>query len=193
MRRFLTCSLFACSYLAIPAFANQPLQVGDTPPDGLGRASAIGKVKLSEYRGKIVIISFWASWCPPCRKELPILAAIQKNATRDKIVVFAVNWKESADRYRAILRALKDVDLAIVSDENGYYGREYSVDSIPHMIIVGRDGRIAAIHVGYAESELPRLVDEINGLWTRSSAPTTAPEAGSQSSATDLSKSDPTS
>jgi thiol-disulfide isomerase/thioredoxin len=134
-------------------------------------------VKLSDYRGKIVIISFWASWCPPCRKELPVLAAIQKHGTRDKIVVFAVNWKESGDRYRAIIKTLKDVDLAFVSDENGYFGGEYGVKAIPHMIIVGRDGRIAAVHVGYGESEIPTLVEEINGLWTSSSRPATASES----------------
>jgi peroxiredoxin len=170
-------SLVACAVLAFPVYAKQPLQVGDVPPDNLGRASTGGKVKLSDYRGKIVIISFWASWCSPCRKELPVLAAIQKSATRDKIVVFAVNWKESDDQYHAIKRALKDVDLALVSDENGYFGDEYGVKAIPHMIIIGRDGRIAAVHVGYGESEIPTLVREINGLWTQPSAPATAPSS----------------
>jgi thiol-disulfide isomerase/thioredoxin len=44
---------------------------------------------------EVLADSFWASWCTPCRKELPVLAAIQKKATREKIVVFAVNWRES--------------------------------------------------------------------------------------------------
>ncbi len=138
-----------------------------------------------------MIISFWASWCPPCRKELPVLAAIQKNATRDKIVVFAVNWKESDDRYCAIIRTLKDVDLTLVSDENGYFGGEYGVKAIPHMIIIGRDGRIAAVHVGYGESEIPSLVKEINGLWTQSSGPATAPETTPESRAAIQPKTDP--
>jgi thiol-disulfide isomerase/thioredoxin len=176
-------SLLCYAVSAIPVYAKQPLQVGDVPPETLGRASTGGKVKLSDYHGKIVIISFWASWCPPCRKEMPVLAAIQKNATRDKIVVFAVNWKESDDRYRTIIRTLKDVDLTLVSDENGYLGGEYAVKAIPHMIIIGRDGRIAAIHDGYAESEFPSLVKEINGLWAQSSGPT-APETVPESPAT---------
>jgi thiol-disulfide isomerase/thioredoxin len=111
-------------------------------------------VHLSEYRGKIVIISFWASWCTPCRKELPVLAAIQKKATREKIVVFAVNWRESAERFRDIKHAFKDVDLTLVSDDRGYYGNEYGVDAIPHMIVIGRDGKIAAVHLGYGETEV---------------------------------------
>ena len=174
-------SLFGYAVLAYPVYAKQPLQVGDEPPESLGRASTGGKVNLSDYRGEIVIISFWASWCSPCRKELPILAAIQKNATRDKIVVFAVNWKESRDRYGNIIRALKDVDLTLVSDENGVFGGEFGVKAIPHMIIIGRDGRIAAVHVGYGKSELPTLVKEINGLWTQSAGPAPAPETTPES------------
>jgi thiol-disulfide isomerase/thioredoxin len=179
--RLMAFSLFGYAALAFPADAKQPLQVGDVPPENLGRASTGDKVNLSDYHGKIVIISFWASWCPPCRKELPVLATLQKNATREKIVVFAVNWQESDDRFRAIIRTLKDVDLTLVSDENGYFGREYGVKAIPHMIIIGRDGRIAAVHVGYGESEIPHLVKEINGLWNQSSGPATAPETTPES------------
>jgi hypothetical protein len=93
------------------------------------------------------------------------LAAIQKKATREKIVIFAVNWQESREQFRQIKHALKDIDLTLVSDESGSLGRQYEVTAIPHMIIIGRDGRVAAIHVGYGESEIPSLVGEINTLW----------------------------
>src|SRR5579859_4935877 len=77
--RLVACGLFGYALLAFPAYAKHPLQVGDVPPESLGRASSGGgNVRLSDYRGKIVIISFWASWCSPCRKELPVLASIQK-------------------------------------------------------------------------------------------------------------------
>lgn len=174
--RLMAFVFFGYAILTFPAYADQPLQVGDVPPDNLGKASSGGRVKLSDYRGKIVIISFWASWCPPCRRELPVLAGIQKKATRDKLVVFAVNWKESHDQYRTIARALKDVDLTLISDENGHFGVDYGVKAIPHMIVIGRDGRIAAVHVGYGEDEIPILVREINGLWAQeSSAPAQPP------------------
>ena len=188
MLRFLACSLFGYSFLAFPVYAKQPLRVGDVPPDSLGKSSTGDKVRLSDYRGKIVIISFWASWCSPCRKELPLLALVQKKATRDKVVVFAVNWKESRDRYHDIVRAMKNVDLTLISDEHDYFGGEYDVNAIPHMIIIGRDGRIAAIHIGYGESEIPMLVKEINGLWTTpgtdadTESPASGPEKGDSTS-----------
>ena len=155
---------------ALPAGAANSTgpKVGDAPPvDELGKDASGNRIRLSDYRGKIVIISFWASWCGPCRKELPVLASIQKSGTRDKIAVFAVNWQESHDRFLQIRRALKTDDLTLVSDERGYYGSKYGVSGIPHMVIIGRDGRVAAVHVGYGEGEIPVLVDEINALWNK--------------------------
>jgi thiol-disulfide isomerase/thioredoxin len=135
------------------------LKVGELPPPTLN-----WHTKLSDYRGKIVIVSFWASWCPPCRKEIIVLGQIQKHATRDKLVVLSVNWQENAQRFRDSQRQLREhgVDLTLISDEDGFIGRKYGVNAIPHMVIIGR---IAAIHVGYDESQIPELVDEINKLW----------------------------
>lgn len=157
--------LVACMLAASPGHAHDKLKVGDMPPPKLGHS-----VKLSDYRGKIVIISFWASWCAPCRKELGMLAKLQQVATRDKLVIFAVNWQQDIDTFWKIQRALKNVDLTLLSDSSGYIGSQYDVDAIPHMVILGRNGRIAAIHVGYGESEIPQLVQEINSLWMQ--APT---------------------
>lgn len=151
--------LLACVLVTAPVQAFAKLKVGDTPPARLGR------VHLADYRGKIVVISFWASWCPPCREEMGLLAGLQKAATRDKLVVFAVDFRESDERFWQIKRALRKVDLTLLSDPDGSIGAKYDVDSIPHMVILGRDGRIAAIHLGYGASEIPLFMKEINSLW----------------------------
>lgn len=150
---------------AAPGYSHEKLKVGDTPPQRLGWST-----KLSDYRGKIVVISFWASWCPPCRKEMGMLDRLQRSASRDQLVILAVNWRESGNVFLAIRRALRGTALTLISDQNGVIGSEYDVDAIPHMVIVGRDGRVAAIHVGYSESEIPALINEINSLWSQASA-----------------------
>jgi len=173
--------LLGCLVLASSVAAKEPLKVGDLPPDSLGRTISGERVKLGDYRGKVVIVTFWATWCSPCRKELPILAGIQKQVTRDQLVVFAVNWKENRDQFREIVRRLKDVGLNLVSDSDGYFGGQFGVKGIPHLVIVGRDGRIAAIHVGYGESEIPVLVEEINKLLAAHAEPAAAPPTAATS------------
>ena len=165
-RYLIMASVLGCLFVTPSGQAAVNLKVGDEPPPKLA-----WHAKLSDYRGKIVIVSFWASWCPPCRKELGVLAEIQKQATRDRVVVFAVNFREDARRFREITRALKNVDLTLISDDDGYIGRQYGVQGIPHMVIIGRDGRIAAVHIGYGESEIPVLADEINTLWNKEPQP----------------------
>jgi len=172
----IVCSLLLFTFAATAAWAGH-LKVGDRVPNDLGRDPAGQRIHLNDYRGKLIIVSFWASWCGPCRKELPVLANIQKQGTRDKIAIFAVNWRESRDQFQKIKHVLKDIDLTLVSDESGFFGSQYGVDGIPHMVIIGRDGRIAAVHVGYGESEIPILVNEINSLWNKPAEPECAAES----------------
>jgi thiol-disulfide isomerase/thioredoxin len=168
-RRRSVVGLLAATLLAVgSAQAGGSLKAGDVPPDSLGKAYTGEKIKLSDYHGKVVVISFWASWCGPCRKELPVLARIQEKATTSKLQVLAVNFGEDYYRYREIVKALKpalqEAPMKLISDENKYYGNQYGVKGIPHMVLIGRDGRIAAVHEGYGEGEIPVLVDELNKL-----------------------------
>lgn len=162
--RFAACLLAGLFLCAAAGAKEKKLHVGDMPPDSLGRTAAGDPVSLSKYHGKVVIVAFFASWCAPCRKELPILASIQTQATHDQMAVFEVDWKENAVQYNVIAQRLKEFDFTFVRDSNGSYGDLYDVDAIPHMILIGRDGRVAAIHVGYGEKAIPGLVKEINAL-----------------------------
>jgi len=78
--------------------------------------------------------------------------------------VLSVNWQQPLGEFRVIRDKLKEFDLTLVSDPYGAVGRAYDVTAIPHMVIIGKDGKIAAIHVGYSEDDIPTLVDEINAL-----------------------------
>ena len=136
--------------------------VGDTPPDvDLGVTSAGKSVKPQDYLGRVVVVTFWASWCGPCRKELPILESVQEQG-KGQIQVIAVNIEDPAT-FRKAARLLKDQQMQLANDRNGIGQRAYHVKGIPHMMLIGRDGRILDVRTGYAEAAIPGIVDEING------------------------------
>jgi len=100
------------------------------------------------------------------------LVNLQKHATKEKLVVLSVNWRQGYVEFLQIRRIFNnlDTDITLISDEHGRAGDAYGVRAIPHMVIVGRDGKIAAIHVGYSEEDVPVLVEEITSTWSKKSA-----------------------
>lgn len=156
-------SLFIFSLSAQTQAGNQyRLQVGDTPPNYLGVDTDGKEVFITDSKGKIVVISFWASWCSYCLKELPILENIQDQVGEDLIKVVAINSKESKSKYRKIKRSLKHVSMTMTHDKKGKIGDEFGVSAIPHLFIIGKDGKLAYQARGYGESELDRIIAILN-------------------------------
>jgi thiol-disulfide isomerase/thioredoxin len=148
--------LFFVSTLASAAMP----AAGDTAPDELGVTLKNEPVRLQDFAGKAVVISFWASWCPYCLKELPILYSIQKEA-KGRLQVVAINT-ENADVFRRIVRALGTLDIGMSYDPESKARKAFGVGGIPHMVIIGRDGKIVQVFRGYDESSLEPIVAAIN-------------------------------
>lgn len=136
---------------------------GDIPPPRLGTDRNGDRVNLEEMSGKIVVISFWATWCAPCRKELPVLEAIHNSIGEDRLEVIAVNT-EDRRTYRGALRRLKDYKMTLVHDPRGILQRQYGVDGLPHMVIVGIKGVVVSVKRGYSVDMVVPIVDELNSL-----------------------------
>lgn len=108
IRPVLACLLLAMSLAASAAAPATPSpRAGDIPPQILGKDRQGNVVDLASQRGKVVIVTFWASWCGPCRKELPILGQLQKVIGHDALQVYAVNLKEPRADFAAIARSRK--------------------------------------------------------------------------------------
>ncbi len=151
------------------------IKPGDVPPDDLGTDRQGAEVQISAHRGKVVIVTFWASWCAYCLKELPVLDRLQRAAGKSRMEVIAVNYKEDRRDFRAMRRGLKDSALTLTSDPYGSLGDAYGVKGLPHLVMIGKGGQVAHVHTGYGEKTLDRLIEQINRLLVQ---PVEVPVAG---------------
>ena len=133
---------------------------GDIAPPALGLTRAGDAIETTQYAGKVLVVTFWASWCGPCRAELPILENLQR-AAKGSVQVVAVNIEER-DTFRVVARALSKLTLTLTNDQYKRDAHAYGVNGIPHMVIIGKDGKILHVHRGYDEASLDGFVAEIN-------------------------------
>jgi thiol-disulfide isomerase/thioredoxin len=150
--------------LAASAGERPSLPVGSVPEDKLGKDIDGHLIHVSDEHGKVVIVSFWASWCGPCKRELPVLASVVKKVGPEHLRVFAVNYHDEEKPFRFVVDVLKDYPITILRDADGKAARKYGVQGIPRLIMIGRDGKVAADFTGYAESEIPELIEKLNAL-----------------------------
>lgn len=155
--------LLAAMHSSAAEPARQPA-VGELPPDALGRDRSGTEQTVSMHRGKVVIVTFWASWCGPCRRELPVLGRFQRVVGKDHLEIIAINVKEPKSDYNAVVRANKDIALTWVHDTSGATSASYGVQTLPNMFVIDREGRVAHVHRGYSEERIKVFVKEIAAL-----------------------------
>lgn len=109
-------------------------------------------VKLSDHKGKVVLLDFWATWCGPCRRWLPIVAKAHRDYASKGLVVYAVNERESESQVRKYLEQQK-IDIPVLMDLSGSVGTLYRASSIPLSVIVGRDGNVLRVMLGLHDAD----------------------------------------
>lgn len=164
-------ALLKISTLALTLLASGALQAetpkadmpgkGDVPPTQLGQRLDGSPVTIAPQSGKAYVIAFWASWCAPCVEELPILASIQQIAGPAQMQVIAVNI-EDRPVYKRLESKLQESGLTSAFDPDKIARKAYGVVGVPHMVIVGRDGRIQAVRVGYGKTTLEGMAQDLN-------------------------------
>jgi thiol-disulfide isomerase/thioredoxin len=155
--------------LASTALAT-PEMIPERDTDLLGRTAPAFEAKtfdgasfnLEDLRGKTVVLSFWASWCTPCRQELPALSLLQKE--RDDVVIFAVNVDRQRPPAEKFLRQVQ-FDLPVVWDNESRAMGQYNVLSMPTMFVVDKAGTIKFRKTGYSRDKgLVELIAALDGL-----------------------------
>lgn len=125
----------------------------DTPKDSLpmidfelNNLSGV-KEKLSDYKGKVIFLNFWATWCPPCKEEMPAMENMYKALKDEGFVIVAVDLAEEGVKVQKFVDD-KGLTFPVLLDEKGQAGGIYGAQSIPTTYIIGRDGNIIGRAVG---------------------------------------------
>jgi thiol-disulfide isomerase/thioredoxin len=137
-----------------------PWKGGPTPP--LELADLDGKRhRLADYRGKAVLVNFWATWCVPCRDEMPSIERLRASLEGRPFAVLAVNLAEPESRIRKFLQTLEQqavpVRFAILMDGDTRTAKAWQAKLLPATYIVGPDGRIRYRHLGELDWSKPEV------------------------------------
>jgi thiol-disulfide isomerase/thioredoxin len=164
LRRFgMTVWLTLSAGRAAPLSSQVPLQVGEVGPDFTLKQLSGGEASLSEFRGRPVLVNFWASWCKPCKAEMPeIISAYQAN--RDAgLEVLAVNLTDQ-ERMKDVRKFTAEVGLpfTVLLDQKGDVRERYGLSAVPTSVFIDAAGVMRLIHSGpISKAALDRGLREI--------------------------------
>jgi len=137
-------------------------QVDKEAPDfKLETLNGPDSVTLSSLRGHVVLIDFWASWCPPCAKSLPLLAKLEQKYKN--LAIVTINIDDEKENARQFLHKL-NVDLTVVYDADKKVVSAYNVPELPSAYLIDQYGKIRLVHSAYNEEQVKKLEFTIRGL-----------------------------
>ncbi len=121
------------------------------------------QIDLSKYRGQVVYIDFWASWCGPCKISFPYMQRMVKYFQHDKFVVIAVNVDHERSKADAFLNQVGNT-LPIVYDPEGKISRQYKIREMPSSLLVDKSGNVRYVHQGFFEDKTVQYESHIMEL-----------------------------
>ncbi len=143
---FKTCCFILLTGLWSQAFATK--QLNEPAPDFTLKSLSGKNLKLSEYRGNVVLLNFWASWCAPCRLEMPLLNKLHNKYSAAGFTILGVNVEQETDKAKTYLADIP-VDFPILFDSGNTVSKQYNVIAMPTTVLIDRDGNMRYLHQGY--------------------------------------------
>ena len=121
---------------------------------------------LAAYKGKVVLVNFWATWCPPCRAEMPSIQRLKARMTGKPFAVLAVNMAESQADIRTFLKAMQHpkLDFTILMDKDGKALKTWNVFVFPTSFVLDAGGKVRYSLIGSTEWDAPDTMKQIEAL-----------------------------
>ena len=146
--------------LALPALAGSS---GGPAPQFTLEARGGRDVSLAQYKGQVVMINFWASWCGPCRQEMPLLEGIYKKYGKLGFTLLGVNVEPDSQAAEEWLQQTP-VSFPILFDKESKVSKLYDVAGMPSTVIIDRSGKLRVLHRGYKPGDENEYLDSIRTL-----------------------------
>jgi len=155
-------SLLLLGAMLVPAQAADN-SVGATAPGFTLKSNRGENVRLAEQRGQVVMLNFWASWCAPCRKEMPLLDELYQRYQSAGFVLYGVNVEPDASAGDKLIKDLQ-VSFPVLYDSDSIASKAYGVNAMPTTVVIDRDGVIRYINRGYRSGDEEKYREQIKEL-----------------------------
>ena len=153
-------AIVAALSVSLPALAGPT----GSPAPTFTLASRAGQdVSLAQYKGQVVMLNFWASWCGPCRQEMPLLESIYKKYNKMGFTLIGVNVEPDSNAANEWLKATP-VSFPILYDRDSKVSKLYDVAGMPSTVIIDRSGKLRVLHRGYKAGDENEYLDSIRTL-----------------------------
>jgi len=149
--------------LLMQAVMASSVKVAEQAPDFTLKSLDGPNLRLEEYRGQVVLINFWASWCGPCRQEMPILDRLHQRYEDTGFAVLGVNVEGKVDPAQEIVDKTK-VTFPVLIDEGQSVSELYELEAMPSTVVVDRDGVVRYVHRGYKPGDEAKYVEVVKKL-----------------------------
>jgi peroxiredoxin len=150
-------TVFAATSLASSGLEGRPA------PDFALKSSTGENLRLSEYRGDVVMINFWATWCGPCRQEMPLLDELYTRYQRVGFNLLGVNIDDDSRRAMQMIEEL-GVNFPVLFDARKEVSKLYQVEAMPVTVLVDREGNVRHVHHGYKPGYEDAYLDQVRAL-----------------------------
>jgi peroxiredoxin len=141
-----------------------PAVAGDIAPDFTLEDTKGNKVTLSSLRGKVVMVNFWATWCPPCKEEMPSMERLNKFMSDEDFVMLAINADDNGREVVPDFLKKNPHDFTVLYDDQGAVKQSYGVYKMPESFIINKDGTIVEKVIGAIDWASPKTVAYIKNL-----------------------------
>jgi len=159
--RNLCCGVIV-TILAATSFASSGME-GQLAPDFALKSSTGENMRLSEFRGDVVMINFWATWCGPCRQEMPLLNELYVRYERVGFNLLGVNIDDDSRRAMQMIEEL-GVTFPVLFDARKEVSKLYNVEAMPVTVLVDREGIVRYVHLGYKPGYEDKYLDQVRSL-----------------------------